>query len=272
MIDDLKDAVDEGVFVLVGNHDRLNERAPAHALEFLRPYVTLIDEVEFDGKLGLTFFPYFHDPDELRSKLMGLPKGLTLVMHQGVKSAVADGYPFDKTAIDAADVAGMRVISGHYHRRQTIELPDGGKWDYVGNPYTLNFGEASEPEKGFQVLYDDGSLKFVPTNLRKHVVIDRSTEENFAPVDIKNGDLVWLKLHGPADKLARLDKQRIAKAHGIPGPFRLDLIPDKVEATATEQAVATLTQGELLDEMIGSLQVDETTKQRLRPLWKELAK
>ena len=93
-------------------------------------------------------------------------------MHQGIKKSGQSDI-IDPTALHAEDVAGLRIISGHYHRRETIPLPDGSTIaSFIGSPYTLTFGEANDPEKGFQILYDDGSLEFVPTNLRKHVIIE----------------------------------------------------------------------------------------------------
>lgn len=273
MIDDLGEATDYGAYVLVGNHDKINERGEAHSLDFLRAYVTVIDTPDmYSFGPPVHFIPYQHDLNALRTHLKTIPKGSIVIMHQGVSSATSEGYPHDRTAIEAEAVAGLRVISGHYHRRQTIDLPDGGKWDYIGNPYTLNFGEASEPEKGFQVLYDDGSLEFVPTNLRKHVVLDfRSGDIVKGISDINPEDLLWVKVRGPAPMLAKVTKKALAVMLKLPTyNFRLDLIPDKVEATATEKAVDSLTQGELLDEMINGLNADDPTKQRLCALWKEL--
>ncbi len=159
-------------YVMVGNHDKINEKSEQHALHFLEDIAVLVDEPMDMPLTGSHGIPYYHDVEELRTYLKTLDKGSTLIMHQGIQGSNAGEYFQDKSALRPEDVAGFRVISGHYHQRQTIQLPQGGTWDYVGNPYTVNFGEANDPPKGFQILYSDGSLEFVPTNLRKHVIID----------------------------------------------------------------------------------------------------
>jgi len=184
-----------------------------------------------------------------------------LIMHQGITGSNSGEYIQDKSAITKDDVAGMRVISGHYHARQTIELPDGGKWDYIGNPYTTNFGEANDPPKGFQILMDDGSLEFVPTNLRKHVVmeLDLSRYEQFVNNPNFGDDLVWLKVKGTKEQLANFKK---------PFDCRLDLIPLD---TVTQASAQNLTQTELLDQLIDSLtNTSDESKARLKQTWKDL--
>jgi DNA repair exonuclease SbcCD nuclease subunit len=272
---------DRKPIVLVGNHDRINERSSEHSLEFLKPWADVVDRNTATGFIGskrLFLFPYYHDLDALRANLKAVKKGSIVIMHQGVNSATSEGYPHDKSAIDENAVAGLRVISGHYHRRQDIVLPDDGLWSYIGNPYTLNYGEAKEPEKGYRILMDDGTLEFVPTNLRKHVVIDLTIDGDGDWRDANNtemvaGDLIWLKVRGPAKQINKFTKKQYAFELSLPTEsFRLDLIPDTVEATAEQEQVDTLSQPELLDEMINSLNVDIQDKERLKTLWKGLSK
>jgi len=145
-------------YLIPGNHDRINEKSKPHALEFLRHLVSIVDAPTYVH--GLCLVPYESDAKTLRAFLSEVASGSTLIMHTGVMSAAMGHYTRDTSSLSSEAFASFRVITGHYHMRQTI-----GTVSYIGNPYTLNFGEALDPPKGFQVLNTDGSLTFVPTNL-----------------------------------------------------------------------------------------------------------
>lgn len=264
---------DQKPIVLVGNHDKVNEKSEEHSLNFLDPYVDLISRPELKIKLDIWFIPYQHSVDSFKSYLRLIPKADTIIVHQGIVGSNSGEYIQDKSAITKDDVAGFRVISGHYHTRQTINLPDGGKWDYIGNPYTLNYGEANDPEKGFQILMDDGSLEFVPTNLRKHIVLTDSIDKApmLNPAKTNLNDLVWVKFTGSKEELSRVNKEFIRKRWPqITGEFRLDLIPTDTETKAPDNK-QSMTQAQLLDSMIDSLtNTTDDIKTRLKSKWKDL--
>lgn len=256
--------------ILRGNHDSLNEKSSEHALNFLPEKIGIVagrPRRYTNSGPDLYLIPYYHDPEELQRELKQIPKGSTLIMHQGISGSNSGEYLQDKTAIRPEDVAGMRVISGHYHTRQTIALPDDGTWDYIGNPYTQNFAEASDPEKGYQVLHYDGSLEFIPTNLRKHVIITAEPDTRHYTSHPEPGDLVWVKVAGSKEWLATQTKDVIRKQTGIEDlQFRLDLIP----TTSNEQKrpVTALSQQELLDSLIDQQNASDDLKTRLKQTWR----
>lgn len=268
--------------ILVGNHDKINEKSEGHSLEFLRHVATIIAEPVQNLIPYWTLIPYQHDKEVLKDYLKTI-KYKNVIMHQGITGSNSGEYIQDKSAITKDDVAGFRVVSGHYHQRQTIKLPENGTWDYIGNPYTLNFGEANVSEKGYQILYDDGSLKFVPTNLRKHVVISvlaegKPTEPwnmnlKYAEPRHTYQDIIKFTIKGPKEWLAKLEKKQIAKGHDITQDFRLDLIPIESKSTLVEENVENLAQPELLDSLIDSMtNMENDQKSRLKTLWKEFAR
>lgn len=276
MLDTLSKA-QEPVFILRGNHDSINERSKEHSLEFLRnlTLVSIVSHPEQTG--GLCLIPYEHDPEALRAYLKAIPAGSTLIMHQGINGSSAGEYIQDKSAINKEDVSDFRVISGHYHTRQDIKIgrPRKGAvgfWSYIGNPYTLNFGEADDPSKGFQILMDDGTLEFVPTNLRKHVVIEIEAHAlSYAETNmqINKDDIVLVKLKGSAKELCTLIKKNVAKNLNLPADFRLDLIPTDISMTRVE--ITQQTQPQLLDQIIDSIaSASNDQKERLKTLWKDL--
>lgn len=271
MIDTFSELL-EPCYILRGNHDQINEKSEEHSITFLSllACVVIVDEPLLTPLVApnMTMIPYHHDPDELRDVLGRVSKGSTLIMHQGITGSNSGDYIQDKSAITPADVAGFRVISGHYHSRQTIELPDGGSWSYIGNPYSLNYGEANDPEKGYQILMSDGSLEFAPTNLRKHVIVTIESGLWEGISEIKEGDLVWCKVKGTKEYLQSITRsfvRDIILEQDI--DFRLTLEPTDLDLKAPTK---TLTQGELFDNLIDSIDTSLETKTRLKTTWKSL--
>lgn len=267
---DLLEECNQKPIVIVSNHDRINEKSKEHSLEFVRGIAHLITEPEFIEPYGY-ILPYYHDSEELRAYLKTLPKNSRLIMHQGVQGSNSGEYIQDKSAITTNDVCSFRIISGHYHTRQTIKL-NGGQWDYIGNPYTLTFAEANDPEKGFQVLYDDGSLEFIPTNLRKHVIVELTADKTGVHSKklptIEDHDLVWVKIEGTKEYLSKITKEQIKTSWVPMANFKLDLIPTIVKSDKKRRK--TRTSAELLDSMIDGIDTTENRKIILKDIWKSL--
>lgn len=268
-------------YILRGNHDQVNEKSEEHALNFLERYAIVVDTNCYYEELESYLIPYQHDPNEMRRILKSVLPGSRIIMHQGLQSALAGDYIQDKSAIAHDDVKDFRVISGHYHTRQDIKTgrPQQGAvglFSYVGNPYTLNYAEANDPPKGFQILMDDGTLEFVPTNLRKHVVIAATCTEPCRVVRFgedrnwNKNDLVWVKIQGATENLQSLTKQIVASMFNLEQDFRLDLITTQSE-TDLNIPTQNLTQDQLLDTIIEqTTNISDEQKARLKDLWKSL--
>ena len=274
------------VTILRGNHDSINEKSTEHSLQFLPMNCSIVAVPrKYDvgilkhwiGDLQAYFVPYFHNPNELREYLQTIPIDSLVIMHQGVQGSNSGDYIQDKSAIMKEDVKDFRVISGHYHARQDIRCGrprtgNVGLFSFIGNPYTLSFGEAKDPEKGFQILHDDGSLEFVPTNLRKHVIVDCYMEGETlnlpSPENIKPNDLVWVKVKGTRQELASslISRKGLAAFLRINENFKLDLIPTDTKA---EVVNANLSKLELMDNIIDSLAKSDQSK-RLKQTWRDL--
>jgi len=259
-------------FILIGNHDMLNEKGRGHSLGFLAPYAKIIDEVHYEETLAATFIPYSSRPYELASICNRSGRSNLYLVHQGLVGGVAGEYFNDRSALQQQVLKGLRVISGHYHARQRTRLADDGQHDFLGNPYSLSFGEASDPEKGFHVLMEDNSLRFFPTRLRKHYIAQLSAFDlSRNAVLYTPGDLLWLKISGTRSELESFSRKKVAEALGLPPTgWKLDLTPsDTVQLTApTPQA----SKEELLDKVIDSVQnTTEAQKSRLKAIWKDLA-
>lgn len=252
------------IYILVGNHDRINEKDKPHALEFLGHLTNIVQSPI--NIHGLWLIPYESDPEVLKEIIKPISANSTLIMHTGVQTAKMGHYTKDTSSLPPHLYHGLRVVSGHYHCRQDIELP-GGLFSYIGNPYTLNYGEALDPPKGFQVLNTDGSLTFIPTNLRKHIVEERTPQTVLDPLPQYNpGDLVKIKVSGPKSELDKLDRHEIGMKLLGHTDYKLDLNPDK--NTATPQSASSTP--DTFDTIIEATPETDERKQELKALWRSL--
>lgn len=268
----------EDMIILVGNHDMINEKSEEeHSLRFLEKYVKIVDTANFLALSGVKiyFIPYQHDVEKCRQILSKIPSGSTVIMHQGLTKSKAGHYLQDKSALEPEDVKNYRVISGHYHMRQDIKCgrPQRGAvglFSYIGNPYTLTFAEANDPEKGFQVLYSDGLLEFVPTKLRKHWIVEINASDIHNLTKFESGHKLWVKIKGTSAESAVIKKAELAKIIGY-SDFKLDLVPIEAEAIETKE-VHKKSSGALLDQLIENLKETPVHTTYLKALWRELLK
>jgi DNA repair exonuclease SbcCD nuclease subunit len=266
-------------YVLVGNHDLLNEKGSAHSLNFLAPYSNIVQSPVYADDIGAWLIPYQNDSEKLKYILAGCAKGDTLIMHQGVMGADMGHYIKDSTSLPREAFADFRVISGHYHKAQDIKCGRPrkgavGLFSYIGSPYTISFSEAGDSPKGFRILWSDGILETVPTNLRKHIIVDTTIKDLMEPQfhtlgGRKAGDLLWIKLRGTQSELDKIKKKELAAHHGIDENFKLDKIPTESEAPKEEQK-KELKDTELLDGIIDRTPESAAQKKTLKALWREI--
>lgn len=274
--------VETEAVVLIGNHCKIHERSPEHSLEFLRSMAIIVDR-----PMGYDIFhmlPYFSDPDACRAALKDIPKGSTVIMHQGLTKAWPGEYSHDKSAIRPEDVADFRVISGHYHRAHDIKCGRPrkgavGLFSYIGSPYTITFAEATDGPKGFRILYDDGTLESVPTDLRKHIIIELTANEcvrgeawsvmQFGFQRPEPDDLVWVKIKGASLELDKLDKAALGELMRFPPNYKLDLIPTDTPVTKSDE-VEGMKNEDIFDKLIDDSAEAERVKEELKALWREI--
>lgn len=256
------------VHILVGNHDLLNEKASDHGLNYLAPYAHIVEDLSYDWGLKLILVPYQNDSQKIVKFLKDVTSGVTLIMHQGFLGAAMGDYVQDKTSIDPKIVKDFTVISGHYHRHQTI-----GTVTYIGSPYTITFGEANDGPKGFLILNQDGSFEREILNLRKHVIIEARVIEEVLQFEeypnLGKDDLIWLKISGSYSELKKIKKKDLADKFFGHSNFKLDLIPDAASPLEIQQA-SKKTDSEVFDILIDNLQEVDEYKAYLKDFWRKL--
>ena len=261
--------------IIVGNHDKINEKSSfsEHSLHFLREagFFILDQPAAFQN---YAFIPYCSTSEKFLKNLAEVPNNYTILAHQGLKSAAAGEYFQDHSAVPIEALAGRKVISGHYHTSQTIPLPEGGSWTYLGNPYTLNFGEAGDPPKGFKVLMEDGTLEHIRCDLPKHVILDLhffgetyGVSHNYTT--IKPNDLVLIKAHGTAKELQKVTQKWVKEELELSASSRIEL--NRVDDGQTAPPVLHNNPKQTLDSIIDLLENHTNDdKARLKTLLKSL--
>lgn len=247
-------------YCLIGNHSLINEKSKEHALNFLWPYISIIDHPqELDG---FYFIPYQSNPDDFYAAIEQFPKDSIVFGHQGTIGGHMGDYIKDSSAIDPKRITDYRVFLGHYHRHY-----ENGNTVSIGNPYTLTFGEAYDGPKGYLVVYDDGSYERIILPLRRHLIHEMIVAEDFVTPTIfspKPDDIVWIKIRGTKSSLSKITKESFTNLTN----FKLDLIP--IEESIIKQEVQNKRPNELLDGIIDSLNEPQSVKIELKGLWKTL--
>lgn len=254
------------VYILEGNHDKINEKGIGHGLNYLAPYSHIIDAPQHLVP-SLLLIPYYSDADQLLAYLKTIRSTVTMIMHQGFRGAFLGDYVQDKTSIEVSAVERHRVFSGHYHRHQTL-----GTVTYIGSPYTITFGEANDGPKGFLSISADGSFERHILTLRRHVIISLNTDDldgpKIWPISLSPEDLLWLKISGPKSELDKLSKQEIADKYVGHSNFKLEKIPN--ESEKLEKETKQLTDVQIFDSLIDSLSDTDEHKAALKALWRDL--
>lgn len=248
----------------VGNHDLLSEKSSEHTLNFLKPYCTVIDTPTYYSDEELYIIPYQTNQDAFKRYVIEAPVGATLIVHQGVQTAHLGHYIQDKTSVHPKIFDGKRVIGSHYHRRQHISCGKTGTFDYIGNPYTLTFGEAQDGPKGFIVLYKD-TFKFHSTDLRKHLLLVTKLEE-LKDIKIDHRDLVHIKIHDEYSQLKQVKKEDVGKILGH-NNFKLELVYKSKEEP---KPIENLTADQVFDKVIEENVKDKSKSEKLKSLWRQL--
>lgn len=266
MIATMKYAEDCGVpvYILVGNHDLIHEKSSEHALEFLSPYAMIIDRPQVIGSLH--FIPYQNTAAKFLAEINKFKKGSIVIAHQGTIGGQLGDYVKDSSAFDPAAVKDYKVFLGHYHAHYEL-----GTTVSIGNPYTLTFGEAKDPEKGFLVVHEDGTYDRILTHQRRHwvVAVDFKDLEDLDFSASRSDDLMWFKVTGRRSELDSLDK--IALGNRLFGHTNFKLDKTCVDAVTVEQQKDdNKTAEELMDAVIDNTSESGDTKEELKHLWREL--
>ena len=215
-----------------GNHDKTDGNDECSYLDVYSGF-QLHREASFHNfgsnrDIAVHFIPYF-GTDRWMEELAWLDANVkkrrlnilvTHVAFNGVHNAdgseVADGIA--PSAVSAYDA----VICGHYHDRSKV----GKNIHYIGSAYQNNYGEGSV-DKGFAVLYEDGSIEYVPSQFPRYIkeTIQANDRETLVNLLEKYGDKegrvdhIRFEFVGAKADLERLDVTEFQTRYGIDCKF-----------------------------------------------------
>lgn len=233
--------------VIPGNHDKTDSDDEKSYLDvYSEPCVNLYRSGvrKFIGGCVLAFIPYFKDDKWLseyekvweqiecnfQEQDIEADTPLILITHSGFDGVVNnDGSRVSSIIKPSMFEDWTKVLIGHYHNAS--KLAD--NVIYTGSAYQNNYGE-NITDKGFTVIFDNGSTKFVPSKFPKYIkeVIDANDKETLMNLlekyEGEEYDHIRFVFTGK-----KVDCQKINIAE-IQGKYGIDC---KFEATETTDAI-----------------------------------
>lgn len=206
------------IITIPGNHDKTDLESSRSYLDVFSQSSNLILIPEYGlieyGKVKLHFLPYFPESGSYLDRLGGLSakvkgKNNILLTHTTLNGAANnDGTKQKNLLVRERFSAYSMVLSGHFHNRSS---PWQGA-QYIGSPRPTNFGE--DNAKGFTIINEDGSVKFVPGKFRQYLsyefdveVVNDVFEYNYTEAASKaqEGHAVRAVLYGGEEALKSFD-------------------------------------------------------------------
>lgn len=174
---------------ITGNHDRTNlESVFAYPNIFNDKNFKIVEESyqEVVGDIEFTFLSYFPETGSYKERFNKIRVDDTkfTVLHTHI--GISGGLSHKNATINKEVPSDMfgdfdLVTSGHYHNRNKVDNDVNTDIWYIGSAYAANYGE--DNDKGFTIIYDDGSIEFHQTDFPKYETIS---------VDVTEVDGKWL--------------------------------------------------------------------------------
>ena len=237
------DAEKRGINITLanGNHDKVNqesERGYCHVFDqhpnvyVANDYLSVENE---DWSFVLFIMPYFIENGSFTDRLRALWQGeeleyedkkTILYIHEGINGALAQSS--DKELPAKIFESFDKVLVGHYHNRTKIK---GTNIEYIGSSRQHNFGE--DEEKGYIIIYSDGSHKFVKNqvNIRYKVIdvpFEKVNTNLYDLLDENKGDGRYktkVRIHCLTTQAPSIDKQKLIDS----GANKVEIITEDIE-------------------------------------------
>lgn len=240
-----------GLYVIIaeGNHCKVDQEAIEGYSHVFSDYesVEIVDthtEIDLTDGVSLWVMSYFPENGSFIKRLQDLQENCCinrakkniLYIHEGIRGGLAT--PSDDELPANLFSAFDATLVGHYHNRKQIP---GTNIEYIGASRQHNFGE--DEEKGYTILYSDGSTKFVKNevNIRYKVIevdIADMDEEFLAMLsEIKSDSRYKVKVRVKCDSAqsTSVNKQKLAE-HGA---NKIELVTEQTVVMHTDHKSIT---------------------------------
>jgi exonuclease SbcD len=233
------------IFAIPGNHDKTDLKSEDSYLDMFNDqnneWFNVFSNAQSicKNKLFIHFIPFFENEkwlqeySELNLDMVGKYTHHILITHMGIEGVKNN----DGTIVSSPIKPDLfkyykNVFIGHYHDSMKLS----NNVHYTGSVYQNNFGENIE-DKGFTLIYDDGSFDFVPSKFPKYIkevieVKDSNTLKNVLDKYDNNVKENYIRIvfKGKKEDLKNVDKN-VLESKG----FSVQYLPDE-QITAMELA------------------------------------
>lgn len=243
----LEDLMDAGILIRVipGNHDKTDADDERSYLDvYSEQYLYSVGTcVSVDG-LDVVFVPYFKDEkwleewkkaDAERNK----KRPAVLVTHMGFDGvANNDGSKVESIIKPSMFSDYKSVLIGHYHNASKIAK----NVFYTGSAYQNNYGE-NITDKGFTIVYNDGSTEFVPSKFPRYIkqIISADDKESLQNLlenyEGETYDHIRFEFVGKKIDCQRINIAEIQGKYGIDCKFVCDEEKEAIEISESDSVL-----------------------------------
>lgn len=226
------------VTIANGNHDKVDQESILGYNHIFDQYpnVYVVDDwdcLAFGEHFVLCVMSYFPETGSFKDKLKELVLSLNnddkniLYIHEGVQGALG-GLKLDSELPQEIFEPFCKVLVGHYHNRCKI---DGTDIEYIGSSRQHNFGE--DEEKGYTLLYDDGSYEFIKNKVNTRYMVMELTAQQINSKLIDHLDEIKedgrykakIKITCSSSEATQIDKKKLLEA----GATKIEVVTDDIE-------------------------------------------
>lgn len=190
------------------------------------------------GDVAFAMIAYFPEETMMVGKLKELDNMLgelgvecydtVLYLHSGIHGALGDMDIPNEMPQEPLQKY-RKVLCGHYHNRTTIPETN---IEYIGSSRAHNFGE--DEEKGYTLLYADGSTSFVKNEVNTRYVTEDVMLDNLSDWKSVYDEQykVRLRIHCKAAEADTVNKEELISR----GANKIEFVTEKLKAIESSQS------------------------------------
>ncbi len=190
------------------------------------------------GDVAFAMIAYFPEETMMVGKLKELDNMLgelgvecydtVLYLHSGIHGALGDMNIPNEMPQEPL-LKYRKVLCGHYHNRTAIPETN---IEYIGSSRAHNFGE--DEEKGYTLLYADGSISFVKNEVNTRYVTEDVMLDNLSDWKSVYDEQykVRLRIHCKAAEADTVNKEELISR----GANKIEFVTEKLKAIESSQS------------------------------------
>jgi len=245
------------IHVIPGNHDKTDSDDERSYLDvYSEPCISLYRSAtrRFINGAVIVFIPYFKDEkwveefervnseieDNFQEGDISSDMSIFMITHSGFDGVMNnDGSKVSSIIKPSMFKDYTKVLIGHYHNAS--KLAD--NVIYTGSAYQNNYGE-NIIDKGFTVLFKDGSTKFLPSKFPKYIkeVIEASDKESLRNLlekyEGETYDHIRFVFIGKKTDCQKINISDIQSKYGIDVKFECDEEKEAIEISESDSVLS----------------------------------